>query len=52
MLRYFYKTSMKGTTMSDEDEFDETNMDGEIEEMGLGSETDGPVDLPLPGAGA
>ena len=34
------------------DEFDETNMDGEIEEMGLGSETDGPVDLPLPGAGA
>ena len=50
MLRYFYKTSMKGTTMSDE--FDETNMDGEIEEMGAGSETDGPVDIPLPGAGA
>ena len=38
--------------MSDEDEFDETNMDGEVEEMGAGSETDGPVDLPLPGAGA
>lgn len=34
------------------DEFDETNMDGEVEEMGAGSETDGPVDLPLPGAGA
>ena len=50
MLRYFYKTSMKGTTM--DDEFDETNMDGEVEEMGAGSETDGPVDLPLPGAGA
>lgn len=29
-----------------EEEFDATNMDGEIEEMGSGSDTDGPVTQP------